>query len=66
MATKKLKVEFVKRCEDRDKSGEKLVIPAGTKTEMTEAEIKKAGSKVRVIEQEEPAEETGDEGSGEE
>ncbi|VVT02778.1 hypothetical protein MARINON1_52482 [Marinobacter salarius] len=52
MAAKKLKVIFVKRYEDRDKDGNKVVIEAGTKTRMTEAQIKKAGTKVRVIEEE--------------
>lgn len=52
MAAKKLKVKFVKRYEDRDKDGNKTVVEAGTITRMTEAQIKKAGSKVRVIEEE--------------
>jgi len=69
MAAKKLKVEFVKRYEDRDKDGNKLVIPAGTKVEMTKAEFEGAGSKVRLIHQDsvdgETGEDTGDQGDGE-
>lgn len=50
MAAKKTKVVFIKRVEDRDKStGEKTIIKAGTKTEMTAAELKKYESCVRVI-----------------
>tara|TARA_R100000306_G_C4305012_1_gene107156 strand:- start:100 stop:327 length:228 start_codon:yes stop_codon:yes gene_type:complete len=69
MATKNLTVEFVKRCEDRDKSGEKIVVPAGTRVKMTAAEVKKAGSKVRVIKDEQEQldqsdDETGDGASG--
>lgn len=53
MAAKKSKVVFIKRVEDRDKTtGKKTVIKAGTKTEMTAAEIKKYRSCVRVIEEE--------------
>ncbi|MDC8455335.1 hypothetical protein [Marinobacter sp. DS40M6] len=51
MAAKKTKVVFIKRVEDRDKTtGAKTVIKAGTKTEMTAAEIKKNKTRVRVIE----------------
>lgn len=50
MAAKKLKVEFVKRYEDRDKNGNKVVIPAGTVMSMTRAQVESAGTKVRVIE----------------
>lgn len=68
MAAKKLKVEFVKRYEDRDKNGEKIVIPAGTKVEMTKAEYENAGSKVRLIQQDSPDDEgeteDGDDGQG--
>ncbi len=50
MAAKKTKVVFIKRVEDRDKStGEKIVIKAGTKGEMTAAELKQYESCVRVI-----------------
>jgi hypothetical protein len=52
MAAKKTKVVFIKRVEDRDKTtGQKTVIKAGTKTEMTAAELKKYQSCVRVIEE---------------
>ncbi len=68
MAAKKLKVEFVKRYEDRDKNGEKIVIPVGTKVEMTKAEYENAGSKVRLIQQDSPDDEgeteDGDDGQG--
>ena len=50
MAAKKTKVVFIKRVEDRDKStGEKTVIKAGAKGEMTAAELKKYKDCVRVI-----------------
>jgi|GEM_PF-2036392 len=50
MAAKKTKVVFIKRVEDRDKTtGQKTVIKAGTKTEMTASELKKYESCVRVI-----------------
>jgi len=50
MAAKKSKVVFIKRVEDRDKTtGEKTVIKAGAKTEMTASELKKYESCVRVI-----------------
>lgn len=49
MAAKKLKVEFVKRYEDRDKNGDKVVIPAGTVMSMTAAQVKSAGAKVRLV-----------------
>lgn len=69
MSTKNLTVEFVKRFEDRDNKGNKQVVPAGTRVKMTAAEVKKAGSKVRVIkDQQEPVDqnddETGDGASG--
>lgn len=66
MAAKKdVTVEFVKRYEDRDKSGSKVVIPAGTRMELSVAEAKKAGDKVRILPSESDAgEESGDEGSG--
>jgi len=59
----KVTVEFVKRCEDRDKTGAKVVIKAGTRLEMTPAEAKKAGDKVRILPAEQP-EDTEDEASG--
>ena len=50
MAAKKTKVVFIKRVEDRDKTtGQKTVIKAGTKTEMTASELKKYESCVHVI-----------------
>lgn len=50
MAAKKLNVVYVKRVEDRDKkTGEKIVIKAGTKGEMTASELKKYKDCVRVI-----------------
>lgn len=65
MAAKNVTVEFVKRYEDRDKSGNKVVIPAGTRAEMSLAEAKKAGSKVRVLPSDtDDDSESGDEGSG--
>ena len=65
MATKKVTVEFVKRYEDRDKNGQKLIIAAGTRTEMTPAEAKKAGDKIRII-PEEPAPQSQEGDTGEE
>lgn len=51
MAAQKTNVVFIKRVEDRDKkTGEKIVITAGTKGEMTAAELKKYKDCVRVIE----------------
>ncbi|RBP74105.1 hypothetical protein [Marinobacter nauticus] len=52
MAAKKTKVVFIKRVEDRDKNGEKIVTPAGTKAELTEAEYKRVQHAVRVIKDE--------------
>lgn len=52
MAAKKTKVVYVKRVEDRDKDGNKVVIPAGTKDELTAAELKKVKHAVRVIKEE--------------
>lgn len=53
MAAKKLNVVYVKRVEDRDKkTGEKIVTPAGTKAELTEAEYKRVQHAVRVIKDE--------------
>ena len=50
MAAKKLNVVYVKRVEDRDqKTGEKIVTPAGTKDQLTEAEYKRVQHAVRVI-----------------
>lgn len=50
MAAKKTKVVFIKRVEDRDKNTrQKTVIKAGTKTELTAAELKTYESCVRVI-----------------
>lgn len=50
MAAKKTSVVFIKRVEDRDKkTGEKIVIPAGTKGEMTAQELKKYKDCVRVV-----------------
>ncbi|MBY6032186.1 hypothetical protein KUV59_03330 [Marinobacter daepoensis] len=49
MAAKKTKVVFIKRVEDRDKAGEKVVIEAGSKSEMTASELKKYQDCVRVI-----------------
>lgn len=60
MAAKKLKVEFVKRFEDRDKDGNKLVVEAGTKAEMTPDEVEQAGGKVRVIRQDREEDEAGE------
>lgn len=52
MAAKKTKVVFIKRVEDRDKDGEKVVIKAGTRGELTVAEFKKYERCVRKIEDE--------------
>lgn len=52
MAAKKTKVVFIKRVEDRDKSGEKIVIKAGSRSEMTKTELKKYEGCVRVIDDE--------------
>jgi len=49
MAAKKTKVVFIKRVEDRDKTGEKIVIKAGRKGEMTAAELAKYKDCVRVL-----------------
>lgn len=49
MAAKKTKVVFIKRVEDRDKTGEKIVIKAGSKGEMTAAELAKYKDCVRVL-----------------
>lgn len=50
MAAQKTNVVFIKRVEDRDKkTGEKIVIKAGTKGEMTASELKKYKDCVRVI-----------------
>lgn len=49
MAAKKTKVVFIKRVEDRDKAGEKIVIKAGSKGEMTAAELAKYKDCVRVL-----------------
>ena len=53
MAAKKTKVVFIKRVEDRDKDGEKVVTPAGTRGEMTAAGLKKYKDCVRVIKDDE-------------
>lgn len=64
MAAKKQKVQFVKRYEDRDKSGNKVVVPAGTVMGMTAAQIKEAGDKVRLVEQaKDESEESSDNGA---
>lgn len=52
MAAKKTKVVYVKRVEDRDKDGNKVVTPAGTKAELTAAELKKVQHAVREIKEE--------------
>ncbi len=53
MAAKKLNVVFEKRVEDREKgTGEKIVIAAGTKAQLTEAEYKRVKHAVRVIKDE--------------
>jgi len=50
MAAQKTNVVFIKRVEDRDKkTGEKIVIKAGTKGEMTAAELAKYKDCVRVL-----------------
>jgi hypothetical protein len=41
MSSKKIPVVFTKRVEDRDASGKKVVISAGTETELTTAQFKK-------------------------
>lgn len=55
MSSKKVKVVYIKRVEDRDKQGRKTVIEAGTKAEMTAAQAKKAQHVVRVLKEDEPA-----------
>jgi len=51
----KVKVVYIKRVEDRDKQGRKTVIEAGTKAEMTPAQVKKSQHVVRVLKEDEPA-----------
>jgi len=57
------------RIEERDKKGNKTVIPAGKKLDLTPAEAKKYGDAVQKIEEAEPEtvedDETGGEGAGE-
>jgi hypothetical protein len=55
MSSKKIPVVFTKRVEDRDASGKKVVISAGTETELTTAQFKKLESSVRRIDQKKPA-----------
>lgn len=51
MAAKKTPVVFIKRVEDRDKStGKKIVIKAGSRAELTNAELKKLKDCVRPLE----------------
>lgn len=50
----KIKVVYVKRVEDRDKAGKKTVIPAGTKDEVTAAQLKALGSKVVQVKDDKP------------
>lgn len=49
MASNKTSVVYVKRVEDRDKKGDKVVIPAGTRAELTEAELKRVRHAVRLL-----------------
>ncbi|SFM71419.1 hypothetical protein [Marinobacter pelagius] len=55
MSSKKVKVVYIKRVEDRDKQGRKTVIEAGTKAEMTPPQAKKAQHVVRVLKEDQPA-----------
>lgn len=51
MAAKKTPVVFIKRVEDRDKNtGQKIVIRAGSRAELTNAELKKLKDCVRPLE----------------
>jgi hypothetical protein len=59
----------VSRIEERDKKGEKTVIPAGKELDLTPAQAKKYGAAVEKIEEAEPEtvedDETGGDGAGE-
>lgn len=49
MSGNKVNVVYLVRVEDRDKSGNKVVIPAGTEATLTQAEYKKVAHAVRVV-----------------
>ena len=49
MTAKKVSVVFVKRTEDRDSKGNKIVTEIGTKAELTEAELQRVKHAVKVI-----------------
>lgn len=54
MASIKTSVVYVKRVEDRDKKGQKVVIPEGTKTELTEGELRRVRHAVRILDNKKP------------
>lgn len=49
MTAKKVSVVFVKRTEDRDGKGNKIVTEIGTKADLTEAELHRVKHAVKVI-----------------
>lgn len=57
MASIKTSVVYVKRVEDRDKKGQKVVIPEGTKAELTEDELRRVRHAVRILDNKKPANE---------